>query len=148
MPNDKLVRTHSFPDYKFIYGNYEITGYADGDDVIKFESDEVSFKKKTGAGGARSRALIARGDSGKFSLKILKSDPDNSYLSKELINHTRGGGIPKPASLVDGRGTTIISTKQAWPMRWPQNDTGEDVTVLEWEIDCGECDINYGHNNP
>lgn len=146
MPNDKLVRTHSFPEYHFIYGSYEITGFAEGDDVIKFETDEVSFKKKTGAGGARSRALIQKGSSGKFTLKILKSDPDNQYLSKVLTNMIKIGAPPKPAILRDGKGTTVISTLQCWPTRYPTNDTGEDVTTIDWELDTGECDINYGEN--
>ena len=148
MPNDKLVRTHSFPEYHFILGSYEVTGFAEGDDVIKFETDEVSFKKKTGAGGARSRALIQRGSSGKFTLKLLKTDPDNDFLSKVLTNMIKVGAPPQPAILRDGRGNTVISTNQAWPVRFPTNDTGEDVTTIEWEIDCGECDINYGSSLP
>ena len=146
MANDKLVRTHSFPDYHFVFDNYEITGFAEGDDVIKFESDEVVFKKKTGAGGARSRALIAKGESGKFTLKLLKSDPDNQYLSKVLNNMIKAKTPPKPAILKDGRGTTVISTLQCWPIRFPTNDTGEDVTTIDWELDTGQCDINYGEN--
>lgn len=146
MPKDLVVRTHSLEDYVFVLDNYDITGYGEGDDVVKFIPDDVLFKKKVGAKGARSRALLAKGEGGKFELKLLSTNPDNAFLSRFLINQSKNRDVPKIAMLKDGRGKTLISTNDAWIEGWVENAKGEDTTELTWTIDCGKCDTFYGES--
>jgi hypothetical protein len=67
-----------------------ITGWGEGDDVFMGERNEDAITFKVGADGAMTVNINAN-RSGKITLKLMESSPDNAYLS--YIHGLQGGGV-------------------------------------------------------
>lgn len=80
---------YSFANSVVLVNGQEITGWADGDDVIKATRRVDSASDKMGAGGSMMVSL-STDKSGEFEFNLQIGSPSNAYLN-DLVNRQEAG---------------------------------------------------------
>jgi hypothetical protein len=115
------------------------------DTFIDAARAEDGFKLTVGAGGevARSRS---RNRTGRVTITLLASSPENDLLMQAVIaDEATGEGIG-PLFLKDRLGTTVLHAENAWVAKVPDTKRAKEVGVYEWALDCADLEIFAGGN--
>jgi hypothetical protein len=140
------MKTYSFLNTVFLVNGVEITGFADGDDVINMERRTDSATDKIGADGNMMVSLSAD-FSGEVTIKLQQTSSSNKYLTK-LLNVQEGRGVAfKPVKLFFqdtyrrdiGSGSLGYIKKPAAMTRGQNGQTAEWSFVVErLDLLCGD----------
>jgi hypothetical protein len=139
------MRTYSFLNTVLLINGVEITGFADGDDVIDMKRRTDSASDKIGADGNMMVSLSAD-YSGEVAIKLNQVSPSNKYLTK-LLNLQEGRGVRfKPIQILFqdtyrndvGAGSLGYIKKPADMVR------GANGQVVEWSFVVERLDLLAG----
>lgn len=132
------MKVYSFLNTVVIVNGVELTGFADGDDVIDIKRRTDSASDKVGADGAMLISLSAD-KSGEFTFKLQQTSPSNKFLAS-LIALQEGGAktfVPVTVLFQDtyrqdlATGTVGYLKKPADVTRGAQGNTQEWTVVVE-----------------
>lgn len=132
------MKVYSFQNTVMLINGVEITGWADGDDVINIARRTDSASDKVGADGSMMVSLSAD-KSGEFTFKLQQTSSSNKYLAS-LIALQEGGAktfVPVNALFQDtyrndlATGTIGYLKKLTDMTRGTQGNTQEWVVVVE-----------------
>lgn len=139
------MRIYSFANTVVLINGVEITGWAEGDDVIDIERANDSVSHKIGAGG-NMMASLSTDKSGTVKMKLQATSSSNVFLSK-LCNLQDGGTatfVPINLKFQDtyrqdtAEGTVGYIKKDAGIKR------GSKAGDPEWEIIVEQLDMLLG----
>lgn len=140
------MKTYSFLNTVFLVNGVELTGFAEGNDVISMERRTDSASDKIGADGNMMVSLSAD-FSGEISIKLQQTSSSNKYLTK-LLNLQEGRGVLfKPIKLFFqdtyrqdiGSGSLGYIKKPADMVRGQNGQTVEWTFVVErLDLLCGD----------
>lgn len=139
------MKAYSFLNGHLIVNGYEITGYADGDDVIKLSRRTDGAMDKVGADGKMAVAISAD-KSGEIVIKLMQTGSGNKYLNT-LMNLQAGG----PTSFVpiavlyqdtyrQDRGVGAFG----YLKKLPDIQRGAEINTQEWTIIVERLDLLLG----
>lgn len=140
------VRTYSPDQVHVIVGPSRLSGFTDGT-FITVSMDGQAYQKRVGADGQVSRART--GDlAGTVQVTLLSTSASNDILSAFAIaDETSDEGV-FPLLIKDSYGTTLIQTSSAWIQQKPDREFSNEVTEVQWTIDCVQLRSFIGQNNP
>lgn len=140
------MRAYSFKNTILLVNGVEITGFADGDDVISMKRRSNLAEDEVGADG-NMMVSISADHSGEISIKLQQTSSSNKYLMS-LANLQEGGGsrfIPVQLYFQDtyrndiGSGSIGYISKQADMTRGKKGQTHEWVFIVErLDLLCGD----------
>lgn len=139
------VKTYDFNAVACIVGTSAITGFADGDDVIKVEPQTEMFKTTIGANGEATRSK-SNNFSAKVTLKLLKTSLANDLMNQYYQSDRLSNSGIFPFLLKDSNGTELHSAEQMWIEKAPSTGHGENPSVNEWVLATHFLLSNYGGN--
>lgn len=93
------MRRYSFSDTVVIINGVEITGWAEGDDVIQIKRRADAATDKVGAGGSMMVSISAD-KSGEATFKLQQTSPSNKYLTGIAEAQQSGGELFVPVELL------------------------------------------------
>lgn len=140
-----LVKTYDFNQVSCIAGANPLTGFADGDDVIKVEYEKEEFTTVVGANGEATRTK-SNNKSAKVTLKLLKTSLANDILNQFLQADRLSNTGLFPFMVKDNNGTDLHSCEQMWIEKAPAVGHGENPSVNEWVLRTHFMVSNYGGN--
>lgn len=139
------MKTYDFNQVSCIAGGNPITGFAEGDDVIKVEYDKELFSTVVGANGEATRTK-SNNFSAKVTLKLLKTSLANDILNQFYQSDRLSNSGLFPFLLKDNNGTDLHSAEQMWIEKSPSVGHGENPSVNEWVLRTHYLVSNYGGN--
>lgn len=135
------MKGQSFPDIAVILSAtplppHQVTGWADGDDVLKLARLADAATHKIGAAGNMSVAINAD-RSGEITLKLFATSPTNKYLNDVLIlqSNTRTWA-PISVTFQDLTRLDSAVSVAGYIKKLPEIMRGAGVNTQEWVIVC------------
>lgn len=115
------------------------------DTFVAAARSEDGFSLTVGAGGevARSRN---RNRTGRVTISLLASSPENDLLMQAAIADEQTGEGVGPLFMKDRNGTAVLHAENAWIAKVPDMTRAKQVGVYEWAIDCAELEMFDGGN--
>lgn len=92
------MQVHAFANTIVVVNGVEITGWAEGDDVIQIKRLNDSISHKVGAGGSMMIA-ISSDKSAEITFKLQQGSSSNSFLSSLCQLQDAGGHFFVPVNL-------------------------------------------------
>jgi hypothetical protein len=139
------MRTYSFLNTVLLINGVEITGFADGDDVIDMKRRNDSASDKVGADGNMMVSLSAD-FSGEIAIKLNQVSPSNKYLTK-LLNLQEGRGVRFKAIQILFQDTyrNDVGAGSLGYIKKPADMTrGANGQVTEWQFVVERLDLLAG----
>lgn len=140
------MKVYSFLNTVLLINGRQITGWADGDDVISAKRSVDSASHKIGADGAMVVSVSAD-RSGEFIFKLLKTSDSNAYLNG-LINaqETFGaaGFTPVGVLMQDTFRQDRASGDTGYMKTQPAMTGGATATTQEWTVVVERMDLVFG----
>lgn len=143
------MKRYSFQDTVVLVNGVEVTGWADGDDVIGIKRRNPSLSDKIGASG-EMMVSVSADRSGEITFKLQQTSSSNKYLNQlcELQEAAGSRFVPVTVLLQDtyrkdtATGTIGYITKPA--------DMNRGVTAQnqEWTIVVERLDMIFGDTGP
>lgn len=130
------MRTYAFSNTIMIIDGVEVTGWSDGDDVIKIARLTDSASHKVGAGGEMMVSLSAD-RSGTFTCKLQQTSPTNKYLMDKLNLQESGiGSLFTPVSVrfQDTFRNDMAAGAQGYIQKKPDTVRGINGNDYEWTV--------------
>lgn len=132
------MKRYSFSDTVVLVNGIEITGWAEGDDVIDVQRRVDSITDKVGADG-KMMVSVSADKSGEFKFKLQQTSGSNKYLMAllALMENSSATFIPVTVQAQDtyrrdlATGTTGYIKKPANMTRGAQGNNQEWVIVTE-----------------
>lgn len=132
------MKRYSFQDVVLLINGVEITGWAEGDDVIQAKRRNDSISDSMGAGG-EMMVSVSADKSGEFTFKLQQTSSSNKYLSGMLNLQEAGGSVFVPVTVLlkdsyrqdIATGTVGYLKKPADMVRGAKGNTQEWVVVTE-----------------
>lgn len=93
------MRAYSFNNTVVIVNGAEITGWADGDDVIDVKRRVDSASDKVGAGG-NMMVSISTDKSGEITFKLQQTSSSNKFLNDLMQRQEASGALFVPVSVL------------------------------------------------
>ncbi len=121
------------------------SGRGDGDFLV-IEQNEDSFSLLMGADGDGTRSQ-SNNRSGKFTVTLINSDPNNDLLSAmhNVDINSNGDGI-NPFAVMDLSGTSVFSCERAWIIKPPSTTFGRETGSREWVFETDNLIQHHGGN--
>lgn len=138
------VRTYDPGKHFPVLASIPISGFADGTYILVERMTEA-FTSVAGAGGEVARIRM-RDKRGTVKFTLMASSPCNDLLSALAAADENDGSGVGILSIVDGNGTTIISSTNAWIKKLPSVEFGKEMPNREWEIECERLEMHVGGN--
>lgn len=139
------MKVYSFGNTVMLINGVEITGFAEGDDVIKVERLTDSASHKIGAGGSMMVSLSSD-KSGHFVFKLQQTSKSNKYLSN-LLSLQEGGAktfVPIAALFQDTYRNDMASGTTGYLKKAADMSRGAEATNQEWEVIVERLDMLLG----
>lgn len=111
----------------------EITGWAEGDDVITADRLGDSASHTIGADGIMSVSLSAD-RSGELIFRLMQTSSSNAYLSGLINAQENGAFVPVFVQLKDTSNNDIASGTQGYIPKPANMTRGSSVQPQEWRI--------------
>lgn len=140
-----MVKTYDFNQVSCIVGGNALTGFADGDDVVKVEYEKEEFMTIVGASGEATRTK-SNNKSAKVTLKLLKTSLANDILNGYLQADRLSNSGLFPFLVKDNNGTDLHAAEQMWIEKAPSVGHGENPTATEWILRTSYMVSTYGGN--
>jgi hypothetical protein len=129
------MKVYSFQNTVMLINGVEITGWSDGDDVIKISRRTDSASDKMGAGGDMM-VSISSDKSGEFAFKLQQTASSNKYLMS-LLDRQEGGAstfVPVACLFQDTYRQDQASGTAGYLKKAPDMDRGEKASDQEWIV--------------
>ncbi|UOF76985.1 hypothetical protein [Caudoviricetes sp.] len=139
------MKRYSFADTITIVNGIEITGWADGDDVIDIERRNDSITDKIGAGG-EMMVSVGTDKSGSIKFKLLQTSPSNTYLIGLMALQEAAGALFVPAfvKFQDTYRQDLAIGTQGYLKKPAKMTRGAQGNIQEWEIVVERLDLAFG----
>ena len=137
------MRPYSFKNTVLLINGLEITGWAEGDDVIKVERFDDSTSHVIGAGGEMTVALSAD-RSGFFEFNLQQSSESNIYLTALVAAQETGTFVPVGVAWKDTLGGDLMSGAQGYIPRPANLQRGSGVNAQLWRVVVERLDMIRG----
>ena len=127
-------KSFSFQNVNFIVGGLEITGWAEGDDVLTITPMNPQWNSIAGAKGdvVRSQSSDHRVN---VTAKILQSSVSNAEMTAlyNIDKLTGAGSFPAVAS--DKETGELFVFSQLWFTQYATITRGQNVNTMEWQFE-------------
>jgi hypothetical protein len=140
------MRTYSAKQVSVSFFGYELTGLADGDDVILVEPNVEQSEIVTGNDGTTTRS-INPDESGTITIKLKQSSPSNDTLSGLAAKDKVDGSVVGACIVKDNSGTSVAMGSEAVIAKTPGQGYGATASDRTWIIKCGKLFDYAGSNN-
>lgn len=127
------MKNYSFQTTTTLVNGVEITGFAEGDDVIQMGRLEDSAQHKVGVDGEMSVAINAS-RAGRVLLRLMQTSESNTYLTALSNVQENGVFVPIYFQFKDLIDNELISGTSGYLKRPADMTRGAAVTGQEWEI--------------
>lgn len=121
----------SFTNVNVIFGIIELTGFADGDDVVTIEFDSDQYTDMAGAKGdvVRSKTNDNRCT---VTVKLLQTSIVNKELTAAFISDRETGVCVQPMIIQDKEGGETYTINNAWIQKYPTVVRGQSPNSMDW----------------
>ena len=137
------MKQYTYSDTITLINGVEISGFADGDDVVKFERLTDSASHKVGVDGEMSVA-VSSDKSGMATIKLMQTSSSNKYLSG-LINLQESGFFsPIFIQFKDVNNLDLVSGTQGYIKKQAAMNRGAGIVAQEWSIIVERMDLLHG----
>jgi hypothetical protein len=139
------MRAYSFQNTVVIVNGVEITGWADGDDVIEIKRRVDSASDKVGAGG-NMMVSISADKSGEITFKLQQTSSSNKYLNGLLqLQEAAGAQFTPVTVLFQDTYRQDMATGTVGYVKKPADlGRGAQGNTQEWTIVVERLDLIYG----
>jgi len=137
------MKEYSFLNTIVLINGFEITGWAEGDDVIQIERLADSAAHSIGADGEMTVSLSAD-RSGIFRMNLQQSSESNAQLAALLAAQESGSFVPIFAQFKDTGGNDLASGTQGYIPRLANLARGTGVNSQEWTVIVERLDMLLG----
>lgn len=139
------MKRYSFLDTIMIVNGNEITGWAEGEDLIDIERRNPSVSDKVGAGG-EMMASVSADKSGMVKIKLQQTSSSNRLLSDIVDLQESAGSNFEPISLrfSDTYRQDYASGTQGYIVKPASMKRGATATNIEWEFVVERLDLLFG----
>jgi hypothetical protein len=139
------MQTYSMVNMVVTINGVQITGFADGDDVIQVKRRVDAASDKMGAGGDMA-VSISTDKSAEITLRLLQTADSNSYL-QTLTNSQEFLGadfVPVQIDVRDLRRLDEAHSTSGYMKKPAEWQRGAAVNTQEWVIVCENLSQNFG----
>lgn len=139
------MRRYSFSDTIVIINGVEITGWADGDDVIQIKRRADAATDKVGAGGSMMVSISAD-KSGEATFKLQQTSPSNKYLTALAEAQQSSGELFVPTELLfqDSYRNDMAFGTHGYIKKQSDISRGTAAGTQEWTIVVERLDLLLG----
>jgi len=139
------MKVYSFPNTVVVINGVELTGWADGDDVIDIKRRVDSASDKVGADGSMMVSISAD-KSGEFTFKLQQTSPSNKFLSSLIALQEGGAKTFVPVSvLFQDTFRQDMATGTVGYLKKPADvQRGANGNVQEWTVVVERLDLLLG----
>lgn len=129
------MKVYSFQNTVMLVNGVEITGWADGDDVIKIARRNDSASDKIGADGSMMVSLSAD-KSGEFTFKLQQTSSANKYLQGLCALQEGGAKLFVPVNVLfqDTYRQDLATGTVGYIKRPAELNRGAQAGTQEWTI--------------
>lgn len=140
------MKRYSFQDGVLLVNGVEITGWAEGDDVIQVKRRTDSISDKVGAGGEMMISISAD-KSGEITFKLQQTSSSNKYLMGLLALAEAGNQtfIPINALWQDNYRRDVATGTVGYIKRPADVTRGAQANNQEWTIVTERLDLIFGN---
>lgn len=139
------MRAYSFQNIVVLVNGVELTGWADGDDVVAVKRRVDSASDKVGADG-KMMVSISADKSGEITFKLQQTSSANKYLND--LAHRQEAGVSQfvPVTvLVQDTFRQDLATGTVGYLKKPADvQRGEKGSTQEWAIVVERLDLVFG----
>ncbi len=140
-----MLRTYDPKLVVITVGAAIITGLAE-DTFVSVEEIGDGVQSVSGADGEVARSLSADRRA-RITLTLLQTSISNVALSELLqIDRASGGNGVFAVSVADLRGSTLLTSSEAWVVKAPTTEFGATVGSREWVIETASSIFFVGGN--
>lgn len=137
------MQTFSFLDTVVLINGVEITGWAEGDDVISIDRLGDSASHVIGADGEMTVSLSAD-RSGEVIFNLMQGSSSNAYLSGLITTQENGAFIPIFIQFKDTKGNDLASGTQGYIPKPAGMQRGMNAQSQEWRVVVERLDMLHG----
>lgn len=139
------MKRYSFADTVVIVGGVEITGWADGDDVIQVKRRNDGITDKVGAGG-EMMVSVSADRSGEIMFKLQQTSSSNKYLSDLFEKQQAAGSMFESLDVrfQDTYRNDLASGTRGYLKRPADMARGAAANNQEWTIVVERLDMAFG----
>lgn len=129
------MQQYSFQNTIVLINGVEITGWADGDDLISIKRRVDSISDKVGGGG-NMVISISSDRSGEFSFKLQQTSPSNAYMQNLVNTQEIAGAAFTPISITfqDIYRQDLASGSTGYIKKPAELVRGEHANTQEWGV--------------
>lgn len=136
------MKDYSFLNTILLVNGVEISGYDEGDDVIKLERINDSSMHKIGTDGEMSVAISAD-RSGNVTFRLMQTSDSNTYLGGLVSGAENGVFVPIFVQFKDTKGGDLGSGTAGYIKKPASMIRGTNVNSQEWMITVEKLDLLY-----
>jgi hypothetical protein len=127
------MKKYSLLDHAIVVAGALMSGFAEGDDVVRGDRRNDAFSDIVGADG---QMLVTQNAdrSGTLILKFLYGSASNSILSGLFENQERGVFVSIPVSVIDTKSGTSMGGTRGYITKPAAMSKGAKAQSLEWTI--------------
>jgi hypothetical protein len=139
------MKRYSFQDTVMVVNGVEITGWADGDDVIDIERRNDSITDKMGADGGMMIS-VGTDKSGSVKVKLMQTSPSNAFLTGIMSLQEASGSlfVPVFVKFQDTYRQDLAIGTQGYLKKPAKLTRGAQGNTQEWEIVVERLDLAFG----
>jgi len=139
------MKRYSFQDTVMVINGVEITGWADGDDVIDIERRSDSVTDKMGADG-QMMISVGTDKSGTVKVKLMQTSPSNAMLTNIMSLQEASGSlfVPVVVKFQDTYRQDLAIGTQGYLKKPSKLTRGAGGNTQEWEIVVERLDLAFG----
>lgn len=142
------MKVYSFANTVMLINGVEITGWAEGDDVIQVKRLADSASHKVGADG-KMMVSLSTDKSGEFTFKLQQTSGSNAYLNGLLALQENTNGnmfIPINCLLQDTQRQDIATGTVGYLKKPADMVRGAQAQNQEWTVVTERLDLIFGAN--
>ena len=128
------MKTYSFKNVNVIFGVVELTGFADGDDVVSIVPASDGIGKIVGAKGEVTRSML-NDESVSITIKLLQTSSSVPILQNLYLADKATGAGALPMLITDVETGESFSVKNAWIKKQPEIVRGQNQNPYSIEFD-------------
>lgn len=133
MNHDGSMQMYSFLTNTLLLDGVPVTGWSEGDDVIKVARSVDSASDKVGSGGSMM-VSVSGNRSGTFTIKLQKTSPSNAYLMAKVYAMESLILVPVAVKIQDTFRQDMAAGAQCYIKRMSDQVWGENAGDQEWVI--------------
>ena len=128
-----MAKTVNFRDVGVIFGR-PLSGFAEGDDVVKITPMSDKITSKAGADGEVVRSINAD-DRHTIEIKLLETSPSNAYLNGVQIADEQSGKGILTFSVTNFATGESYTSANAWITKKTEVSKGTNANEVVWTLE-------------